>query len=369
MKKLMLVLALTGTMVSYTSNAQGLLGKLKGNKEKAEDAPATTATDEWGISGNYTFSTPWEMYGKKQKTCAIVFIKEENGAIVNRLELTIGKGGDVNKFILDEKLMNKTSIKLFKGPIFTPNRTEFEIMQLDNGVLFLNCIDKKGYVVLAKNADDLKNWDEETGLAKFEAEKKKVNANANNAMRKKLDENETFKKNAGKVVFMPSRFVPSTPPYPADVYKSFVTEWTPGKQMFMNAYFNVSAEEVCKSCNLQLNIVYEMGKHKVDLMQLRSSSSTFNKMIAPKALDGYQIGEVLIWGQTTYSSAVAMILHKNIADGSLKPNGTMPLKVTIYAYGDKTNAGKLAEGSIAIKYDPQAGNFNSFYTSFKNSIE
>lgn len=369
MKKTILTVAIIGSLMGFSANAQGLLGKLKGNKEKAEETATTTATDEWGISGNYTFSTPWEMYGKKQKNCAVVFIKEENGTIVNRLELTIGKGGDVNKFTLDEKLMNKTNIKLFKGPIFTPNRTEFEIMQLDNGILFLNCIDQKGYVVLAKNADDLKNWDEETGLAKFESEKKKVNANANNAMRKKLDDNETFKKNAGKVVFMPSRFVPSTPPYPADVYKQFVTEWTPGRPIFMNAYFNVPVSEVCKTCNLQLNVVYEMGKHKVDLMQLRSSSSTFNKMIAPKALDDYQIGEIMVWGQSTFSSAVAMILHKNIEDGTLKPNGSMPLKVTIYAYGDKTNAGKLAEGSISIKYNPDAGNFSSFYSSFKSSIE
>lgn len=371
MKKIFLSLAIIG-LLHATPQAQGLLNKLKsGGKEKTEDGPSTTATDEWGISGNYTFSTPWEMSGKKQKGCAINFIREENGAIVNRLEMTIAKGGDVSKFTLDEKLMNKSNIKLFKGGIYTPNYTEFEILQLDNGVLFLNCTKQKGYVVLAKNPEDLKNWDEETGFAKYEAEKKKVGSAAANAARKKLDNNETFAKYVGKVVFMPSRFEGAMgEPYPADVHKSFVTEWTPGKTMWMNAYFDKSIDEVCKTCNKKLNIVFEMGKHKVDLMQLRGSSGIFSRMSAPETFDPYSMySGYLLWDQQKFSTAVTMVLHKNIEDGSIKPGGSLPLKVTIYAYGDKTNVAKLAEGSVSVKYNPSTDTFKMNYDTFLDMIQ
>ncbi len=368
----MLTLAIIGTMLSYTSNAQGLLGRLKANKDKAEESATTSVTDEWGISGNYTLSTPWEMSGKKQKTCVVEFVREENGVFVNRLELIIGKGGDRNKFILDEKMMNKTQVKLFKGGIYTPNYTDFEIMQLDNGILFLNCTGQKGYVVLAKNPDDLKTWDEETGLAKYESDKKKMNAAATAGLRKKLEEYEAYKKNVGKIVFAPNKrtFDDNYTDKPTEDPSLFITQWVTGNGLGMRAYFDKPFDEVCKACDGKVNYIFEMGKHKVDWMQLRSSGSAFSKMFAPSTFSNqYMTGGVWLWDNIDYNRALTMAIHKNIEDGSLKNNGTMTMKVTIYSYADKANGVKLAEGSLSIKYAADAANWIGRYRSFKESIE
>jgi hypothetical protein len=371
MKKVILSVAIVG-LLSTSTQAQGLLGKLKGNKEKTEEAATTTATDEWGISGNYTFSSPWEMDGKKIKSCAVVFTKEENGTIVNRLELTVGKSSNVSKFILDEKIMNKNNIKLFKGGIYTPNYTEFEIMQLDNGILFLNCTAQKGYVVLAKNADDLKTWDEETGLAKYEAEKKKVSAVATAGLRKKLDDFAAYKKNVGKIVFARSKrtFDEFEKDKPTEDVDLFFTQWTTGNGLGMRAYFDKAIDEVCKGCNGKVNYVFEMGKHKIDWMQLRSSSSAFSSMFEPTTFGHqYMTGGVWLWDDYDYNRALTMVIHKNITDGSLKDNASMPMKVTIYAYSDKTNGVKLAEGTLSVKYAADASNWIERYRKFKDAIE
>ena len=107
MKKVFFALAIVGTLISAQTFAQGVLGKLKdkvkssdgggGSSSGGGDAATTTVTDEWGISGSYTLSSPWEISGKKQKNAIIEFVREENDVIVNRLELTVGKGGDKSK--------------------------------------------------------------------------------------------------------------------------------------------------------------------------------------------------------------------------------------------------------------------------------
>lgn len=377
MKKVFFALAIAGTMISAQTSAQGLLGKIKDKAKSADgggDNATTTVTDEWGISGSYTLSTPWEMSGKKQKNAILEFVKEENGVIVNRLELTIGKGGDKNKFTLDEKLMNKSNIKLFKGGIYTPNYTGFEIMQLDNGVMFLNCTGQKGYVVLVKNPEDLKTWDEETGLAKYESDKNKVNAAATAGLRKKLeDKYKAYKENVGKIVFAPKSnsfdFIQG-----ADVASEdpalFITEWVTGNGLAMRAYFDKAFSETCGACDGKVNYVFEMGKHKIDWMQLRSSSSAFSKMFAPSTMSNkYMTPAVWLWDGIDYNRALTMAVHKNIEDGSLKDGAKMNLKVTIYAYADKTNGTKLAEGSVSVKYAATSSNWTDRYNAFKDAVE
>lgn len=377
MKKVFFALAIVVTMISAQTAAQGLLGKIKDKAKSADggaDNATTTVTDEWGISGSYTLSTPWEMSGKKQKSAIIEFVREENGVIVNRLELTVGKGGDKNKFVLDEKLMNKSQIKLFKGGIYTPNYTEFEIMQLDNGVMFLNSIGQKGYVVLAKNADDLKTWDEETGLAKFEANKKKVNAEATAGLRKKLeDKYKAYKENVGKIVFV-ARTNSFEHMNGADIAgedpSNFITEWITGNGLAMRGYFDKAFSETCGACDGKINYVFEMGKHKIDWMQLRSSGSAFSKMFIPSTGSSqYMTNGTWLWDGIDYNRALVMAIHKNITDGSLKDGAKMNLKVTAYAYSDKTNGAKLAEGSISIKYNATSENWTKRYEWFKEDVE
>lgn len=375
MKKVFFAMAIAGTIMATQATAQGLLGKIKAKTESGGgDEATTTVTDEWGLSGSYTFSTPWEMSGKKQKSAVIEFVREENGVIVNRLTLTIGKGGDKNKFALDEKLMNKTQIKLFKGGIYTPNYMEFEIMQLDNGILFLNCTGQKGYVVLAKNADDLKNWDEETGLAKFDANKKKVSATANAGLRKKLeDKYPAYKENVGKIVFAArtNTFEHNQGSDIAGEDKSnFITEWLTGNGLAMRGYFEKLFSEVCGACDEKINYVFEMGKHKIDWMMLRSSASAFSKMFVPST-GGSQLmtNGVWLWDGIDYNRALVMAIHKNISDGSLKDGAKMNLKVTAYTYSDKTNGTKLAEGNLSIKYDATNSAWTGRYNAFKDAVE
>ena len=378
MKKVFFALAIAGTMISAQASAQGVFGKLKDKVKSSDggggDDATTTVTDEWGISGSYTFSTPMQYMGKVQKKAVLEFVKEENDAIVNRLTLVIGKGGDKNKFVLDEKLFNKAKIKLFKGVIYTPNHNEFEIMQVDNGVMFLIKSGGTGYTVLAKNPEDLKNWDEETGKAKYDAEMNKVNSEATAGLRKKLDEKyPAYKANVGKVVFTTNTNT-FQHTYGADVAgenpSDFITEWTTGKGLAMRGYFDKSMTSVCANCDKKINFVFEMGKHKIDWMQLRSSGAAFSKLLVPSiGSSEYMTNGQWLWDNMGYNRVLIQAIYKNITDGSLKPGGKMNLKVTVYAYADKTNGAKLAEGSISIKYDPTAGSWQQRYDWHKEDVE
>jgi hypothetical protein len=384
MKKVFFALAIVGTLISAQTFAQGVLGKLKdkvkssdgggGSSSGGGDAATTTVTDEWGISGSYTLSSAWPISGKKHKSVVLEFVREENDVIVNRLELTFSKGGDKNKFKLDEKLMNKSKIKLFKGGVYSPNYTEFEIMQLDNGIMFLKESTGKGYLVMAKNADDLKTWDEETGLAKYEAEMKKVNGEETAGLRKKLEEKyPAYKANVGKIVFARNQNSFQSV-YGKDVagedVSNFITEWITGNGLSMRGYFDKAFSETCGSCDKKINFVFEMGKHKVDWLQLRSSGAAFSKLFVPTVgSNEYMTDGTWLWDGMDYNRALVMAIHKNITDGSLKDGGKMNLKVTAYAYKDKTNGAKIAEGSISIKYNAASEDWAKRYGWFKEDVE
>lgn len=388
MKKVLIALTIVGSLLSTNASAQGVLGKLKdkvkssggsgggsaSDKSSDGDAATTSVTDEYGISGVYTFSTPMQYGGKVQKTAVIEFVKEENDVIVNRLTLTLKKGGDKEKFKLDEKLMSKSKVMLFKGGIYTPNYTEFEIMKLDNGVMFLTKSSDKGYVVLAKNPEDLKNWDEETGKAKYDAEMGKVNSEATAGLRKKLEEKyKAYKENVGKIVFAPT-MNSFQHMYGADIAgedpSNFITEWVTGSGLAMRGYFDKAFSQTCSNCDKKLNFVFEMGKHKVDWMQLRSSGSAFSKMFVPSTGSSeYMTNGVWLWDNMDFNRALTMAIHKNIVDGALKDGGKMTLKVTAYAYGDKTNGAKVAEGSISIKLNSGSADWTKRYGWFKDDVE
>ncbi len=374
MKKALLAVFILGTITSTPATAQGLLGKLKektkSSKSESADEAGTTVTDEWGISGSYFLSEQWEVDGKKVKKMNVEFVKEENGIIVNRL--TVTTKAVPGKFKLDEKLFNKQGTKLFTGG-FSSSNESFEIMQLDNGILFLNCVGKKAYLVMAKEEAALKDWDEETGLAKFDSEKKKQNAAATAALRKKLESNKAYKANIGKIVFAPKSN--SFNSYQgADIATedpaNFITEWVTGNGLAMRAYFDKSFSETCNACDGKVNYILEMGKHKVDWMLLRSSSSAFSKLFAPSVSSNeYMTDGVWMWDNMDYNRALVMLIHKNIQDGSLKEGGKMNLKVSIYPYSDKTNGAKLAEGSLSVKYDANVSSWVNRYNAFKDAIE
>ena len=370
MKKVFFALAIAGTLVAAQAPAQGLLGKIK-DKAKAEsgggDNATTTVTDEWGISGSYFLSSPWDVSGKKVKKMVVEFVKEANGVIVNKLTLKVKD--ETGNFTLNEKVFNKQGLKLFTGGIFNES---FDLMELEKGVLFFNCTSKNGYIVLAKDEAALKTWDEETGLAKYEADKKKLNAEATAGLRKKLEEKyKAYKDNVGKIVFAArsgtfTNMIDVAEEDPA----SFITEWITGNGLAMRSYFDKAFNETCGACDGKVNYVFEMGKHKIDWMQLRSSSSAFAKMFVPSTLGSqYMTGAVWLWDGIDYNRALVMAIHKNIADGSLKDGAKMNLKVTAYAYSDKTNGTKLAEGSVSIKYAATSENWTGRYNAFKDAVE
>jgi hypothetical protein len=257
--------------------------------------------------------------------------------------------------------------------LFTGNLVNkpFDIMQLDKDVLFLNCTSDKGYVVLAKTSDLLKTWDEETGLAKYEAGKKKTDAAASAGLRKKLNEFKAYKENVGKIIFTGGQGVfENTKDDASESPEYFITEWVTGNGLAMKGYFDKSINEVCAECGGAYNVVFEMGKYKVDWMTIRSSSSAYSKLHAPKVLfNSEYMAQSWLWDNFDFNRALTFAIHQNIADGALKDGGKMNLKVTIYAYKDKTNGAKLAEGSLAVKYNAGAGGWSDRYKAFKDAIE
>jgi len=371
MKKVFFALAIAGTILSAQTSAQGLLGKIKDKAKSADggggDNATTNVTDEWGISGSYFLSSPWDVSGKKVKKMVVEFVKEENGTIVNTLTLKVKD--ETGNFKLDEKVFNKQGLKLFKGGIFNES---FDLMEIDKGVLFFNCTSKTGYIVLAKDEAALKTWDEETGLAKYEADKKKVNSAAAAGLRKKLDDYKAYKDNVGKIVFGSAQgtFNFQYKDKPEEDPSNFQTEWQTGNGLAMRAYFDKAFAEVCGACDGKVNYVLEMGKHKVDWMQLRGSSSAFSKMFIPSVgSNEYMTSAVWMWDGIDYNRALTMAIHKNIEDGSLKEGAKMNLKVTIYAYADRANGAKLAEGNVSVKYDPSSSSWKKRYSEFKDAVE
>jgi len=367
MKKLFLSAVLLAAMATNNVTAQGLLGKIKNATRDTDAGQNVTTTDEFGLSGNYEMSSPWEYYGDKIKKMSVEFVKEENGTIVNRFTLMFGKSNK-EVFLFDEKLFNKQGIKLFKGNLANK---PFDIMQLDKDVLFLNCTDQKGYIVLAKDKELLKIWDEETGLAKYEAEKKKANAVASSGLRKKLEDFKAYKNNVGKVIFTAGQGVFANMKDDASEDPSyFITEWVTGNGLAWKAYFDKAYNETCPECGKNFNIVFEMGKYKVDVMQIRSSSSAYNKLYAPEISYGSQyMVHRWLWDGYDFNRALTLVLHQNIKDGTLKDGQKMNLKMSIYSYKDKTNGEKIAEGSIAVKYAADAPNWIARYNAFKDAVE
>lgn len=367
MKKLFVSFLLLSAITTKHASAQGLLGKIKTAAREADAGTNVTTTDEYGLSGNYDMSSPWEYYGDKVKKMSVEFVKEENGTIVNRFTLFFRKS-DKAEFKFDEKMFSKTGVKLFTG--YLANK-KFDIMQLDKDVLFLNCTEQKGYIVLAKNKELLKTWDEETGLAKYEADKKKVDAVASSGLRKKLEDFKAYKENVGKVIFTSGEGAfESRKDDASENPANFLTEWVTGNGLAWKAYFDKAYNEVCAACGKNYNVVFEMGKYKVDLMQIRSSSSAYSKLYAPEiAFNNQYMTHTWLWDSYDYNRAMMFALHQNIADGSLKDGQKMNLKVSIYTYKDKTNGTKIAEGSIAVKYAANAGNWVDRYKAFKDAIE
>lgn len=353
--------------------AQGLLSKLKGNK--AEEATAAPASDEYGLSGVYKLSTPWDYYGDKVEDMIVEFVKEENGAIVNRFKITMirkVRGSkqkvDPTEFKFEEKMFTKMGVMLFTGNLVNK---PFDIMQLDKDVLFLNCTSQKGYVVLAKNADLLKTWDEETGLAKYEAGKKKTDAAASAGLRKKLENFKAYKENVGKIIFTGGQGAfENLKDDASENPANFLTEWVTGNGLAMKGYFDKSINEVCAECGGAYNVVFEMGKYKVDWMQIRSSSSAYSKLHSPKVLfKSEYMAQSWLWDNFDFNRALTYAIHQNIADGTLKDGGKLNLKVTIYTFKDNTNGTKMAEGSLLVKYNAGAGGWVDRYNAFKDAIE
>ena len=367
MKQLFLSAVLFGMIATGNVTAQGLLSKIKNAGKEADAGQNVTTTDEFGLSGNYEMSSPWEYYGDKVKKMSVEFVKEENGAIVNRFTLFVKKGDKV-EFKFNEKMFNKTGVKLFSG--YLVNKP-FDIMQLDKDVLFLNCTEQKGYIVLAKSKDLLKTWDEETGLAKYEADKKKVDAVASSGLRKKLEDFNAYKQNVGKVIFTAGQGVFANMKDDASEDPSyFITEWVTGNGLAWKAYFDKAYNETCPECGKNFNIVFEMGKYKVDVMQTRSSSSAYSKLYAPEISYGSKyMAHMWLWDGYDFNRALTLVLHQNIKDGTLKDGQKMNLKMSIYSYKDKTNGEKIAEGSIAVKYAADASNWITRYNAFKDAVE
>lgn len=329
---------------------------------------STTKTDEWGISGNYFCKEGLKITeGKYARKIGFEFTRENNGVVVNELKIPTSLGDVMMK--LDEKVKNKHKITLF----YSGERSEYrEMMQVEKDVFLFVYPTDNYYAVLVKDEALYDTWDPETAMAVYEQKYKEINKAKDAALIEKLNTYETYQQYKGKIAFtkLSGGFNDYTDDTPSENPKDFTKEWVTGENLYMRSYFTQSFNSYCASCSEKVNYVLEMGKHKVDWMELRSSSSAYSTMIVPSTLGNqFMTGRTWMWDNFDFNRALIHVIHLNIKDGALKEGAVLPLKISIYPHADKTNKEKMAEGTLNVKLNSSNSSWKARYESYKNAVE
>ena len=303
-------------------------------------------TGKYFAADGLEYQNMMKMQKKQKEDIEIKFVGEENGSIANKLVLK-WKGGEL-KALLDEKLYNKKKTAIFR-------QGEINFIMLEDGVLALT--DKNGTEVndvLAKDKNKLKDFDIETAKALVEQLMGELNAGETNAQLEKMMKSPTFKNNLGKVVFSDSRALFQSP-YGLVEYdeKKHLKSQTIGKGIAFNFYTNINVEAKYGKSS-EMNIEYEMEGVKKDRKSLSKLGRTWAESIPNISathnfmfLNGRAIGI-----PATKSFDYAFLALMSSLNSKLMFGRTYNMKVTIYAYKDGANVAKLAEGTIALKYEP-----------------
>ncbi len=316
---------------------------------------AMAQADLGGLTGKYFAADGLEYMNmmkieKKQKEdIEIKFIGEENGSIANKLVLK-WKAGELVA-LLDEKLYNKKKTVIFR-------QGEMNFIMLEAGVIALT--DKDGTQVadvLAKDKNKLKDFDIDTAKALMDELMADLNAGAANESLAKMMKSATFKANIGKVVFSSNKALFGNP-YGLVEYedKQHLKSQTIGKPIYMNMYTDVNVEaKYGKSA--EMNIEYEMNGVKKDRKSLsklgRTWAESFVKLNPTNHNYMFLYGRVIGDSNARAFDYAFLALMAEMND-KLMFGKTYNMKVTVSVYKDGANVAKIAEGTIALKYEPES---------------
>ncbi len=306
------------------------------------------------ISGKYfaadgfEFENAMKMKKKQKDDISVTFVGEADGKIQN-LVLVKWKGGEFKAF-LDEKLYNKKKVVWFK-------ESENTLFELAPGVFAI--ANKDGSQVgdvLAKDKNQLKDFDIETAKALIDEKTSELKGDADNAALAKYMKFEAFKNNLDKVVFGDNRNTfYNAYGEPAEDPKTHIKSQLIGKPVWYNCYSKTNA--VAKyGKTAEINIEYEMEGVKVDRKsQAKKGRNWASSIPKIEPRDDYKfLGGRPVCDGSAKSFDYAFLALMNEMNGKLLFGKSYNLKVTVYAYKDGANVGKLGEGVIAMKYEPES---------------
>ncbi len=298
-------------------------------------------------SDGFEFENAMRMKKKQKEDIELSFFGEVGGRLENKLVVK-WKGGTLDLF-LDEKLYNKKQVVWFKG-----GGNSF--IELEKGVFAVaDEAGKRIGDVLAKDKSKFNDFDMDTALALIENMTSELNDEATQKEKQKfMKTHKAYAENIGKVVFSENlrlfsdAFVRSQPEDPAKFIKSQVI----GKYIAYQAYFNDKPAQKY-GASAELNIEYEFEGQKLDRKSQSKKSRGWASLPRVDAFDEFTMkqGRLLV-GDSTIDYVMAQTILN--ARGKLQYGKSYNLKITIYAYKDGANVAKLAEGTIALKFEPES---------------
>ena len=380
MRKLKFILAAACIALAGTTEAQSLKEKMQAKLDKANAKLEKAAqgkpkyaqydfVDDSGISGTYYVNVP---VIERENTIGFEFNKEENGEIVNKLNVKMGGksyGDRPNsmKCVLKEKYQTKFDIKYFYMVdkdimALANNRDEFIFMEINPNV-YTFTQEGKVISVLAKDSSLFSDFDVETAQVLYDQNMSKINsANAEKETAIWM-KNELYAKNIDKIVFAPEDYQLLKRGYgnkpPMVNGKDFATVLDMAGNMNYMAFFKVPP--AIKYPGQEVNYVFEMGGKSTNRIECRSKSAAWGKMVkrietsdfdyrqhSPRSLRTYN----QFHSQHVQDYAFIQLLHLN--KDNFKVGEKYSLTVKMYSNRDGENGEIIAEGVVSLLFSEQA---------------
>lgn len=375
------IVALTMVICTTTdSQAQGLRSKLKSGIESTKNgksakkgkskgsnkfASYNEIDDQTGVSGAYTSIDPEAVRingsNRKVSSFGAKFIKEQDGKIINKLELYYSKT-DHLKYYLKENVWLKNKVRLFvlKANVY------MEAIVIDTGVIaFTSASNSKWGTprkienVLAKDPAKLEIYDKETAKVKVDMIMMTLNSEALEKKKKEMLAYKAYKEYMGKIAFAPrlNNFVYNRKDVPSEDPKNFTKKLIIGKDMYFRAYLDKPL--VVSHPGAWFNISYEIDGVKTDREGLRSTTSFFSNNI-PRKDNGYQDayctwvhaciekrGNLNVWDYA-FVELLSQMKDKFVVGKTYK------LTVKFHAFQDGENLAEVASTTVELVYTEES---------------
>ena len=378
------LIALT-MVLSSTQNtqAQGFKGKLKNGvtsikKDKKGGKKGSTKKgggkfasyneieDATGVSGAYTSidAEAVRINGSTRKVSQFgaKFIKEQDGKIINKMELYYSKT-DKLQYYMKENVWLKNKVRLF----VLKNNAYMEAILIDTGVMVFTSAKNSLWGtprvienVLAKDPAKLEVYDKETAKVKVDQIMMQLNAEALLKKKKQMLTFKAYKEYEGKIACATrlTNFVYNRMDKPSEDPKNFTKKLTIGKDFYFRAY--LPQPLAVSHPGAWFNISYEfVGEGvKTDREALRSTTSFFSKNIPRKTS---YTGEYVSWVHAgiekrgslnvwDYSFVEALSQMKD----KFKVGNSYQVKITFHAHIDGENIAELATTTITMDYTQES---------------